>query len=1010
MPKKFDFVSPGVEFTEVDLSQVVDAPEDEGILIVGTAPMGPSMQPVRVRSKSDLHSVFGLPIPGGQPDPDTWRNGNKTATTYGLYAAEKWLENAPSPVTYIRLAGQNSATTDAGYVNAGWDMGVKAANGLNPAPASCVGSYGLFVFPSASHSNGNSEGTLAAVFYTSGAALTMGGVGFKHDTSDEGNGDGPLSHTVINSVATNSVGEFKISNGTGPYGGFTINVHRGETAAVTTVHESFTFHLDPTTGGGFIRNVADANPNPQKLKSIQFGSANQKFHFLGESFETNVYNALTFNVNSSSAGKQMGILMPLVSGSHFWNTHQKEAAPAKTGFFINRDPSPETSNANGVYDAVHATKLFRLVSLHEGEHFQNSFAVIISDLNLGVSGSPATFTIKIVAANGATVEQFSNLTMDSNSPDYIAKRIGDQNRVYDSTSKTFDVTGEYVNKSDYVRVELSDEAKAGLSDKKAIPFGFLGPQRPRSFQVLTGSQQTIGTRSQKATVPGSTTINTNTWVSGAAANRDFFGLSHDSKDHRRTAGLMPPDMTAIFRFGSYALTTIGTAGGTLHGAAGGGSNYNPTDLFGVRHALNSKSPSSNATNKDFFHRSDYKDVAKALPSSLDIHTKSASTEFSFVFTLDEMKTSSGKWFFESGSHSNQATPTSYVYTNGNGTQGLLDQGVKQFVAPFFGGCDGLDILQADPFSQRNVLGASKRTGHYAVHTIGKAIDIASDRDQIRHDLISIPGLMHTQLTQDLINVCEDRADSLAIIDLDDSYLEKYENNGAQDTTNGTALQAISNAKAREYDTSYAATYHPRVKLNVGAPTNTVITVPPSVAAIAAIGQSDNLSDPWFAPAGFNRGGLEALGFTGVHKILSKAQRDDLYQLNVNPIARFGAIGRTVIFGQKTLQRTASALDRINVRRLMIYLKTNIGRVADSILFENSVEATFNNFRAAAGAILSDVQTRFGITEFKLVLDETTTTPDLIDRNIMYAKIFIKPARSIEFIAIDFIITRSGIEF
>ena len=144
--------------------------------------------------------------------------------------------------------------------------------------------------------------------------------------------------------------------------------------------------------------------------------------------------------------------------------------------------------------------------------------------------------------------------------------------------------------------------------------------------------------------------------------------------------------------------------------------------------------------------------------------------------------------------------------------------------------------------------------------------------------------------------------------------------------------------------------------------------------------------------------------------MTKADRDTLYQVNINPIARFPATGDTVIFGQKTLQQDASALDRINVRRLMNYLKKEIGDIADTILFDQNIQATWNRFKAQADIVLSQVKADFGITEYKLVLDETTTTPDLQDRNILYAKVFVKPARAIEFIAVDFVITQSGVEF
>ena len=149
--------------------------------------------------------------------------------------------------------------------------------------------------------------------------------------------------------------------------------------------------------------------------------------------------------------------------------------------------------------------------------------------------------------------------------------------------------------------------------------------------------------------------------------------------------------------------------------------------------------------------------------------------------------------------------------------------------------------------------------------------------------------------------------------------------------------------------------------------------------------------------------------TNVRQRLNSSERDELYNANINPIAQFPAEG-IVIFGQKTLQVTQSALDRINVRRLMIYVKREISRMAATLLFDQNVTATWNRFLGEVNPFLGSVQTRMGLTDYKVVLDETTTTPDLVDRNILYAKIFLKPARSIEFIALDFVITKSGASF
>jgi hypothetical protein len=214
------------------------------------------------------------------------------------------------------------------------------------------------------------------------------------------------------------------------------------------------------------------------------------------------------------------------------------------------------------------------------------------------------------------------------------------------------------------------------------------------------------------------------------------------------------------------------------------------------------------------------------------------------------------------------------------------------------------------------------------------------------------------------------------------------------------------------NSSYGCAYYPWIQIN-DTISDSLLWAPPSIVALGTFSSSQRNSELWFAPAGFTRGGLTE-GSAGLPVIqtrerLTSKDRDDLYEANVNPIASFPAEG-IVIFGQKTLQVTPSALDRINVRRLMIYVKKEISRMAATVLFDQNVDATWNRFTSQAEPFLRSVQARLGLEDFKIVLDDTTTTADLIDRNIMYAKIFLKPARSIEFIALDFVITNSGAGF
>jgi phage tail sheath protein FI len=229
------------------------------------------------------------------------------------------------------------------------------------------------------------------------------------------------------------------------------------------------------------------------------------------------------------------------------------------------------------------------------------------------------------------------------------------------------------------------------------------------------------------------------------------------------------------------------------------------------------------------------------------------------------------------------------------------------------------------------------------------------------------------------------------------------------TTPGAAATAL---KDRRLDSSYGCTFYPWVQTR-DQQTGRLIWIPPTVAMAGVLASSQAKSDVWFAPAGFNRGGLTdgaaGIPVTGITERLSAKNRDILYEARINPIASFPSSG-IVVFGQKTLQERQSALDRINVRRLVIYLKKQISILSTQVLFEQNVQATWNRFKALIEPFLANVKVQFGITDYRLILDESTTTPDLIDQNILYAKIMIKPARAIEYIAIDFVVASTGASF
>ena len=540
--------------------------------------------------------------------------------------------------------------------------------------------------------------------------------------------------------------------------------------------------------------------------------------------------------------------------------------------------------------------------------------------------------------------------------DFIGKMIGDQFQTWDSSQKKYNLRGKYPVTNNYVRVELADDVANGtLNDPLALPVGFYGPAKPKDIEITTDTNG-VGTISSNAFIVNSSGVPTghNIAASGGLGGDDAFRLP-------------------------WPTLKLSTTQAT----------YGAGSFMGVDH---SPQPGGDVSPC-------YADIVRALPgnnaNAIDEHADSLDSilAYSFIFTMEDIRKANGYFYYESGSF-NAGTSVAA----GGSVQTLFDDNIKKYRGNFHGGFDGLDIKNSYPFANTILSGKSEVTS-YAYNSIKKALSTIEDPEITQFDLLAVPGLTNTTLTDDISNLAKKRQDCLYIMDIPNIYLPKYENSGTESF--GTLNTIVSTFKNRKVDSSYAATYYPWVRYNSYG------LVPPSVAAIEAISKSEALSQPWFAPAGFNRGTINAAS-TSEH--LTKANRDSLYEARINPIAKFPASNQIVAFGQKTLQRKPSALDRINVRRLLIFLKREIGVIADQLLFDQNVQTTWSRFTSQASAVLNSVQDNLGITEYKLVLDETTTTADLVDRNIMYAKILIKPARAIEFIVVDFVITRSGVEF
>ena len=274
-----------------------------------------------------------------------------------------------------------------------------------------------------------------------------------------------------------------------------------------------------------------------------------------------------------------------------------------------------------------------------------------------------------------------------------------------------------------------------------------------------------------------------------------------------------------------------------------------------------------------------------------------------------------------------------------------------------------------------------------------ALNLLANKDEFQYNVLSIPGLYREDYASQIsamVNNCQFRGDSIAVID-------------------GVAYdKSITAAKtqAAGVDSSYAATYWPWLQ-TIDPDLGDQVWVPASAMMPGVFAYNDSVSEAWFAPAGLNRGGLSSV--IRAERKLTNGNRDELYQANINPIATFPNTG-VVVFGQKTLQKKASALDRVNVRRLLIALKGFISQIADNLVFEQNTIATRNNFLAQVNPYLESVQQRQGLYAFKVVMDDSNNTPDVIDRNQLIGQIYLQPTKTAEFIYLDFNVLPTGAVF
>ena len=798
----------------------------------------------------------------------------------------------------------------------------------------------------------NTTHTVAAIFYFPNNSTTI------HLKGRDGDDDANIVESTIGQVVRSDTN-----------GNFEIIIKDGTSSK--KVLANFT-----KGSKNYIREVLNTNPVATNTNISYPMELNDKY-WLGETFEETAHQPAA----------NMAYLIQLEDGNTYkFSDFPHEATHAKSGWVFCQNQGAVDS-----YDSLNMDRLFRFIALAEGEEISKNIVTSIEDIRIPQEGDTdpyGSFSVvvrKVYGTSLEVVESFTGCNLNPNSENYVARQVGDQFFKWSKTEKRNKVYGNYVNRSRYIRMEMESNVDAGLISPSKIPFGFYGPIIPKTV---------------------------------ASANADANGIAVVGGDDKFIKDASSITSGVASTNGSPFTIAWPALKPTVSGSVKG------DDYFGAAvYKVSDTGVLSSELDRGMI------DYIRALPNGYDITDglATADTQYAFTFTLDEIKivgqslstpasanVQKVHWLSGSAKVSSSGPLQSYNASDDGSAEKLLELGFNKFQMPLVGGFDGVNITEADPFANRVLKATPNTAGNYAYASVDRAIELIRDPEAIEHNIATMPGITERSLVRKLVQTCESRADSLAIVDLPDVYLPPHEKKCKyfDQRLNTDPDSAAKGLKKEQLNSSYGASYYPWVKV-LDSENGRDLWVPPSVVALGVMAYTEQRDEVWFAPAGFNRGGLNegnaGLPVLQVSEQLLSKQRDTLYEANINPIASFVTEG-LVIFGQKTLQTTPSALDRINVRRLLIFVKKEISRIASGLLFDQNVPATWNRFLGQVNPFLQSVQTRLGLSDFKVILDNTTTTPDLVDRNVMYAKIFLKPARAIEFIAVDFVITNTGASF
>jgi len=1015
------FKSAGVSLREIDLSgPTAIGPTGTPAGVIGTALRGPAFVPITVATFQDFVANFG----------------NSDGKKFGPMAVREWLTNAGS-ATYVRVLGagdgKKRSSTDGDVTNAGFTVGEQQVqsngivgrnsyNGANDIVNNSVGPLGRTYFLAAlmSESNGSTVFSAPRIQTSTSAVPILRGVLMAASGVVLGLSASNLLVTN-NTPATNKNGYLTFASSNGNAGS------QIGTVVTASAKQEFALLINGLKNSDSYSNVITASFDPQagnyfaNLFNTDPTKIEESGHYLYAHYD--VAPALASIVGTgvtTTVGTASGSFALLLTSSQ----------PRALGLASNGTTTLGIPDFESFTDRFQNSFSPWVVSQKFGGQNQNLFKfyartdgaaatveakITIENIQASTNASNkyGTFDVVIrkfddIDVQPVVLEAFRGLSLDPTSDRYIAKAIGDTNTYYDFDQpvgkQRLVVEGDYPNVSQYVYVELAQGLKDESIDPTALPVGFRGP-----YHLVLGGT-TIGGGGNILT--GSTLDPTDTLGITSAVMRSVkepafpmrqnlavgltpkqvvqpaltwgiqFELNNDPNQPNKNQKIDASLVSLCKYFPSFHTSELNAWVGDNAGAAQVGGTTVDSDLY----------------NNNFFtlERVEVITQSNDRPDPTQWAVAAYRRNGTAIGSINNTdNTSKGSRFLDPSKDFGHLPTKQYL----------------KFTFPMQGGFDGLNIFNKDKYEMTNnavhrefsvdVSGQGGTSGP-TVSAYRKAIDVLTNKTDADIQLLAIPGIRSTSVTDYAISAAETRFDAMYIMDI-----EQQDDVSAIVTgslQNVSVANTTSNLQSRALDSSFAAAYFPDVVITDPA-TQTNVQAPPSVAVLGAFSLNDRVGFPWFAPAGFTRGALGTVLETQVK--LNQDNLDTLYSADINPITTFPGQPRPVVFGQKTLLAAQSALDRVNVRRLLIDIRRKVRQVANRFIFEPNRATTLAAFQAAVTPILAAVQAQQGLDRFSVRIDTTTTTQADVENNTVRGKIFLQPTRSVEFISLDFVVTNAG---